>query len=490
MYSGVSARRYFAAEPSGIGTISQSATTKALMMFASAAVAASYDKFFSVVLSGTFISLSDTITIPKIDFVWIAAAIVLAFIGLYSLMRSGRQKAEDSARRLTQAGQPHDVANGAEARVRAEELRIILDAVPGMVLIANDPQCKEIVGSRTAYELLRAPYGTNLSKSAPEGETPTSFRTLQNGVEVAAKLLPLQRAVAQGAEIRESEMTMVFNDGSKRDFLGNAAPFFDHEGKVRGAVGVFVDITERNLTEEALRNAQAELARVSRTVTMGELTATIAHEINQPLAAVVTDVSASLRWLAQNPPNLEEARSAIEAAIREANRASDVVGRIRALVKNVPPPMLWVDLREMVGEVLSMASRELHAHGIPVKVDIDPVAAQALGDRIQLQQVLLNLIMNSIDAMSSVTDRQKEIRIECSKHRDGVVLQVRDNGDGVDPKQVDRIFEPFFTTKAKGVGMGLAISRSIIEAHGGRLWAEPNLPNGSVFQFTLKNRGN
>ncbi len=329
-----------------------------------------------------------------------------------------------------------------------------------------------------------------MSKSAPEGETPTSFRTLQNGIEVAAKSLPLQRAATQGAEVRESEITMVFNDGSKRDFLGNAAPFFDQEGKVRGAVGVFVDITERNLTEEALRTAQAELARVSRTVTMGELTATIAHEINQPLAAVVTDVSASLRWLAQNPPNLEEARSAIEAAIREANRASDVVSRIRALVKNVPPPMLLVDLGEMVGEVLSMASRELHAHGIPVQVDIDPDAAQALGDRIQLQQVLLNLIMNAIDAMSTGTDRQKEIRIQSSKHRDGVLLQVRDNGDGIEPKQIDQIFEPFFTTKAKGVGMGLAISRSIIEAHGGRLWAEPNFPNGSVFQFTLKNRRN
>lgn len=457
-------------------------------MFASAAVAACYDQLSGVELSGTFISLSNTVAVPTIDLVWIAATIIVAFLVLCFMLRRGRRGTEDLATRGTPNSHSDAGPNGAEARARAEELRIILDAVPGMVLIANDPLCKEIVGSRTAYELLRAPYGTNLSKSAPEGETPTSFRTLQNGIEVAAKSLPLQRAATQGAEVRESEITMVFNDGSKRDFLGNAAPFFDQEGKVRGAVGVFVDITERNLTEEALRTAQAELARVSRTVTMGELTATIAHEINQPLAAVVTDVSASLRWLAQNPPNLEEARSAIEAAIREANRASDVVSRIRALVKNVPPPMLLVDLGEMVGEVLSMASRELHAHGIPVRVDIDPDAAQALGDRIQLQQVLLNLIMNAIDAMSTATDRQKEIRIQSSKHRDGVLLQVRDNGDGIEPKQIDQIFEPFFTTKAKGVGMGLAISRSIIESHGGRLWAEPNFPNGSVFQFTLKNR--
>ena len=186
---------------------------------------------------------------------------------------------------------------------------------------------------------------------------------------------------------------MVFNDGSKQ--IGNAAPFFDHEGKVRGAVGVFVDITERNLTEEALRNAQAEFARVSRTVTMGELTATIAHR-DQPTSCCRCHRCQRIAALAgsESRPIFEEARSAIEAAIREANRAeSDVVGRIRALVKNVPPPMLWVDLREMVGEVLSMASRELHAHGIPVKVDIDPVAAQALGDRIQLQQVLLNLMI-------------------------------------------------------------------------------------------------
>ena len=247
---------------------------------------------------------------------------------------------------------------------------------------------------------------------------------------------------------------------------------------------------DRRFSTQRLRLASAEskatLDNVARIANMGQLTASIAHEINQPLTAVVTDISASLRYLAQQPPNLEEARAALVIAIREANRASDVIGRIRALLKNTPPPMRRLDLAEIVHEVLSLSRRELLARGIAVETELAPDISAVLGDRIQLQQLLLNLIMNSIDAMSATTDRPRKLIIRAAQHRDGVLIQVQDSGKGIDPEQADRIFQPFFTTKPQGIGMGLAISHSIVEAHGGRLWVTPGSPYGAIFQFTLQ----
>jgi C4-dicarboxylate-specific signal transduction histidine kinase len=246
------------------------------------------------------------------------------------------------------------------------------------------------------------------------------------------------------------------------------------------------DITERKKSEQALRKSQAEVARVARAVTLGELTTTIAHEINQPLTAVVTDVSASLRWLAQEPPNLEEARAALVVAIREANRASDVIGRIRALLKNTPTPVRRIDIGDVIREVLVIARAELQSHGVTVRTELASDTPPVLGDRIQLQQLLLNLIMNSIDAMSGIEDRPGELFVRAAPHTEGVLIQVQDTGKGLDPTLTDQIFEPFFTTKAQGLGMGLSISRSIVEAHSGRLWASENFPHGAIFQFTLQ----
>jgi signal transduction histidine kinase len=220
--------------------------------------------------------------------------------------------------------------------------------------------------------------------------------------------------------------------------------------------------------------------------TMDELTASIAHEIKQPLTAVVTDVSASLRWLALEPANLEEARAALARAIREANRASDVIGRVRALVKKSPPPMSPLDVNELVLEVLALARNELLRNGVIARTEFSSDIAQVLGDRIQLQLLLLNLIMNAIDAMSLIRDRPREIVIKLAAQPEGVLIEVRDTGRGLDPEQAGRIFEPFFTTKPHGIGLGLSISRSIVEAHGGRLWATPGRPFGAIFQFILQ----
>ena len=250
-------------------------------------------------------------------------------------------------------------------------------------------------------------------------------------------------------------------------------------------LGISIDITDLKKTEQSLQSAKTELGRVNRILTTGELTASIAHEINQPLAAVVINGSASLRWLAMQPPNLEEAREAMAESIREAKRSSQVIARIRALLNKEPPQMRPLTLNAIIREVLALSATDLMRGGVTEHTELASDLPEVIGDPIQLQQVMLNLIMNGIDAMREVTDRPRELFIKSAKHPAGVLVQVQDSGVGFDSDQADRIFEPFFTTKPKGIGMGLSISRSIIEAHGGRLWAAPGPVQGAVFQFNL-----
>jgi len=250
-------------------------------------------------------------------------------------------------------------------------------------------------------------------------------------------------------------------------------------------VGIGIDITDQKKNEQSLQEAKAELARVSRIVTMGELTASIAHEINQPLAAVATNASASLRWLAVDPPNLDEARQAMANAMNEANRASGVIERLRTMLKKVPPQLRPVDVNEVIRDVLALAHRELVTGGVTTRTELAPDLPSVLGDRVQLQQVMLNLIMNAIDAMSPVHDRPRTLLIKSARDAEGVVIEVQDSGKGLDPEQASRIFDSFFTTKPEGIGMGLSISRSIVEAHGGRLQGMPGSSDGAVFRVIL-----
>jgi signal transduction histidine kinase len=221
-------------------------------------------------------------------------------------------------------------------------------------------------------------------------------------------------------------------------------------------------------------------------MTMGELTASIAHEINQPLAAVVANANACFRWLANPTPNLDEAREAISRIVRDGNRASDVIGRIRALVKKGNTEKTLLDINEAIQEVVSLIHSEIQKSGVVLKMKLAAGLPRILGDRIQLQQVILNLVMNGIEAMNAVTDRPREILIRSCQHEtDGVLVAVQDFGNGIDGENIKKIFDAFYTTKPKGMGMGLAISRSIVENHGGRLWAVPNDGPGTTFQFTL-----
>ncbi len=243
---------------------------------------------------------------------------------------------------------------------------------------------------------------------------------------------------------------------------------------------------QRRRAEAALREAQAELAHVTRAMTMGELTASIAHEINQPLAAVVANANACLRWLAGAVPNLDEAREAVGRIVRDGNRASDVIGRIRALFKKSGDEKALLDINEVIHEVVGLIQSEIQKNRVALGMALALGLPRVMGDRVQLQQVILNLVMNGIEAMSAVTDRPRDLVIRSDPYEsDKVLIAVQDSGIGLNPESLDHLFAAFFTTKPKGMGMGLAISRSIVENHGGRLWAVPNDGPGATFQFTL-----
>jgi PAS domain S-box-containing protein len=306
------------------------------------------------------------------------------------------------------------------------------------------------------------------------------------------------------AERRDSglEFRVVLPGGGIKHLQGVGHPVFSESGELVEIIGAAIDVTERKRAEEQQREAQAQLAHVTRVTTLGEMTASVAHEINQPLAGIATNANASLRWLARDSPNLAEAREAISRIIRDTNRASDVISRIRALFKKAPAATETVDINEVIQEALTLTQAELQRNRVSSRIQFANDLPMVVGDKIQLQQVILNLVVNAIEAMSGVAggarelcvSSQKVAEIPAEKHAVEanavsesafVLIAVRDSGPGLDSTQLTRVFEPFYTTKSQGTGMGLAISRSIIEAHHGRLWVTANAPQGAVFQFTL-----
>jgi C4-dicarboxylate-specific signal transduction histidine kinase len=247
---------------------------------------------------------------------------------------------------------------------------------------------------------------------------------------------------------------------------------------------------EQKRTQEALQTSRAELARVVRITTVGELTASIAHEVNQPLAAVVANADACVAWLSHENPNLAEARAAAERTTLGATRASEVIVRIRSLINRATPEKARIQINETINEALALAESQASRNDVSLVTALSPGLPDVFGDRIQLQQVILNLLMNGIEAMTSVTDRTRRLIIRSQIQDAGqVCVSVQDFGIGVSPEHMPRLFEPFFTTRSKGMGMGLPISRSIVEAHGGKLWAESVVSEGSTFQFTLPTEG-
>jgi C4-dicarboxylate-specific signal transduction histidine kinase len=246
------------------------------------------------------------------------------------------------------------------------------------------------------------------------------------------------------------------------------------------------DIEDRKQAEEKLRESQAELAHVSRVTTLGEMAASIAHEVDQPLSGVVINANACLRFLTGAAPNLDEVRDGLQAIARDGRRASDVFGRIRALARRTTTEKEPLDINDVIREVVGLAEGEVRRTRASVRTELAGDLPQVLGDRVQLQQVVLNLLLNGLDAMHGVVGRPRELVISTQQETsDRVRVAVQDSGSGIDPQLATRIFDAFYTTKSRGLGMGLSISRSIIEQHGGRLWAVPHEGPGTTFHFTV-----
>jgi PAS domain S-box-containing protein len=286
---------------------------------------------------------------------------------------------------------------------------------------------------------------------------------------------------------RDFEHARPTPDGGKRYVSVSGLPVFDNAGRFMGYRGVGRHITERKRAAEIIREMQAELTHANRAAAMGQVAASIAHEVSQPIMAMLLNAEAALSWLDQQPPDVAAVRRTLESILTDANRAGEVINWIRALIKKTPAPKESIDINTAIEDVLTITRSELLKHGISLQTDLATGLPRVEGYRVQLQQVILNLILNAVEAMSGLDEGIRELRISTSADAsNAIVVTVRDNGPGLDPALLNRLFQPFITTKPEGIGMGLAICDSIIRSHGGRLSAGANEPRGALFQFTLR----
>jgi len=295
----------------------------------------------------------------------------------------------------------------------------------------------------------------------------------------------VQQIIDRAAQDRNDlnfEHRLLTPDGKIKNVHIVGHPVFDESGKFVEFVGAVMDVTERRRAEEE----RQALAHANRITTMGQLTASIAHEVNQPIAAVVTYAQAALRWLDVQPPDPQEVRLALGRIVEDGRRAGDVIGRIRALIVKAPPRQGRPDINNTILEVIALTRTEIHRNGVSLRTRLAPDLPLIQGDRVQLQQVMLNLILNAIEALSGTSGGSRELLISSEDGGlSGVRVAVQDSGPGLIPESFEHLFDAFYTTKPGGMGMGLSICRSIIEAHGGRIWATANIPRGAAFQFAL-----
>ncbi len=292
--------------------------------------------------------------------------------------------------------------------------------------------------------------------------------------------------VTSGEAYRVEVRTIHALDRTYRWCVMNARPLLDQDGRILKWHGTVVDMHDWKHAQEALRNTQAELANMARVMTVGQLTASIAHEVNQPLSGIITNAGTCLRMLDANPPNIDGARETARRTIRDGNRASEVITRLRALFTRRQATTEPVDLNEAAREVIALLLSKLQKDNVSLRSELADDLPLVTGDRVQLQQVIMNLLQNASDAMNNVRDRSRQLLIQTQHHdADHVSLTVRDSGIGLDPQTVNRLFDPFYTSKNNGMGIGLSVSRSIIESHGGRIWAKPNDGPGATFSFSI-----
>jgi PAS domain S-box-containing protein len=370
-------------------------------------------------------------------------------------------------------------AAGEELRFQTQLLKTIADNMKSIITLVDadgrpvyvNPAAELIAGYRPD-DLIGRPLHDTVHYKYPDGRPYPESEC------------PFSRALRMHQPI-EIEEYLVRKDGTLFPVFCSATPIV-HDGVARGAVIEVQDMTERKKAEEALVHMQEEVAHVTRVTTMGELAASIAHDVNQPLTAIVTHAGACLRWMAGNPPDLDEARRAVQSILRDGTRAGEIISGFRALLRKGPSRRDPVAVNQAVAEIVALMRPEAQRRRVKLDMQLSRDIPQVAGDRVLLQQVILNLILNGLQAASAVPDGSREVTVSSQPDpANGVAITVRDTGIGLEKVDDPRIFDAFYTTKQGGMGMGLAISRSIIESHGGRIWAAPNTPRGAVFQFVL-----
>ncbi len=386
------------------------------------------------------------------------------------IQRPTSSSAQDGAARVLATASDITELKGGEVRLR--EYEKVVEGLEELVAVV-DREYRYVLANRAFLHYKGLQRAELLGRSVSEVWNGGVFESV-----VKEKLDECFRGKAVSYEMKYRHPQL-----AERELLVSHFPIEGGNGIDRAAC-VLRDVTERKRVEESLQEAQAELAHITRVVTMGELVASIAHEVNQPLTGIVTTSNVALRQMEGGVPNLVVVHEAISEIAEDATRISDIISRIRALLKKDAPDQAELNISHVIREAAILVSNEAARNDVQVRLDLAINLPVVLGDRVQLQQVLINLAMNGIDAMRTVVGRPRQLVIKSSKYANGVLIQVQDSGIGLDPDRIDRIFEPFFTTKAQGIGMGLSISRSIIESHGGRLWAEP-CSYGAIFQITL-----
>jgi PAS domain S-box-containing protein len=377
------------------------------------------------------------------------------------------RQAEDELRRARDELETKIMERTCELRRTGAELQTILDASPvGMVLVRRD---HTIQRCNAAFERL-------VGWSADE--------------IVGRPVLwpPIAEQIERSRGSSHLETVLARKDGSQFEAALACAPLCDEVGQVVGLVANVEDISVRKRAERALKKTEAELAHVTRLTTLGEMAASIAHEINQPLTAIVANATASRNWLTRSVEPLDRVRGALADIISDGHRAADVIQRVRQLATKTDPKKADLDINDVIHDVMTLVRSEVQSQRVALAVSLAPALPVVLADRVQLQQVLINLVINGVESMASIADRPRELFIRSESCGDRVAVAVQDAGVGVDMRFVDRLFDAFYTTKPGGMGMGLSISRSIVEGHGGRLWAMPNAVHGATFQFALPSK--
>jgi PAS domain S-box-containing protein len=362
-----------------------------------------------------------------------------------------------------------------EDRTRAEHaLRSALDGIAGLIVVLTPNGEVETV-NRQVFEY----FGRSLEWLKNWGTNDTVHpEDLPRTLEV------FKRALASGNSF-QNELRLRRSDGEYRWFDTRHVPIRDDSGRIARWYVLATDIEDRTRALAQLEQMQSDFAHMNRVSMMGELTASLSHEITQPIASARINARAAQNFLDMQPPGLGEAREALSRIVGDTSRAGDIINRIRDHVKKAPPRKEQFDLNEAINEVIVLARSAIIKNGVWVQTRLSEGLFPVHGDRVQLQQVALNLVLNAVEAMGSTEAGTRELLISTDQDHRGVVVAVRDSGPGLDPSHLERVFDAFYTTKSSGMGMGLSICRSIIDAHGGRLWAEANEPRGAIFQFTL-----